>query len=163
MEVGRISIDAMVIVTALLFLATALYTYATLRLTSITSREYKLRIRPLLSFQPLNISSTDWTSMEVEQELTNIGLSYVRIESALLHWWPYMMKDMQRNLKSNVAMPHYLAPGSRLKLRFTISSRMVSPMPQASLNTLSDLLTGHIVYEYRGLDNVVAENVECLP
>lgn len=153
----------MLIVTMLLFLTTALYTYATFRLTSISLRAHNLNTQPLLNFQPVRASANTWLSMHVEQEVINIGLSYVRIESALLHWWPYMLKDQQKTIKSNLILPHYLAPGAKLKLEFELSNDMVKHLPQGSLSSLSDLITGHLTYKYKGLAHTVIEVVEPLP
>jgi len=101
--------------------------------------------------------------MSVKQEVVNIGLSYVRIESALLHWWPYMLKEQRRTGKGNLTLPCYLAPGLKLEFEFILTNKMVGHLPQGSLTDLSELITGHLTYKYKGLDNTVLETVEPLP
>jgi hypothetical protein len=153
----------MLVVTSLLFLTTVLYTYATFRLTSISSRAHRLNTQPLLTFRPAVTVANKWISMSVQQEVVNIGLSYVRIESALLYWWPYLLSEQQTITKSNLTLPHYLAPGGTLTVAFELTTSMVKQIHQGSLASLSDLITGHLVYKYRGLDDALVEAVEPMP
>jgi len=158
-----IEVYGLLIVTTLLFLTTFLYTVATIWMAKVNALGYKLHTQPLLSFQPVNASADSWNSFEVEQEIINIGLSYVRIESAVLHWWPYMVKEQQRTVRGKIVLPHYLPPGARLKLRFEITNNLIKHLPQAHLNSLGEIVTGHLAYKYRGLDDTVIETVESLP
>jgi hypothetical protein len=153
----------MLAVTILLFLTTALYTFATFRLTAISLRAHELNTRPLLTFQPPSVVANGWIALSIKQEVVNIGVSYVRIESALVHWWPYMLKEQHKTTKSNLILPCYVAPGGKVEFEFDINSKIVKDLPQGSLIVLSEIITGHLAYKYRGLDSTVLETVEPLP
>lgn len=74
-----------------------------------------------------------------------------------------MVKEQQRTVRGKIVLPHYLPPGARLKLRFEITNNLIKHLPQAHLNSLGEIVTGHLAYKYRGLDDTVIETVESLP
>lgn len=153
----------MLIATVMLFLVTALYTYITLRLAKVSEKEHRLRTEPQLSFQPIIVVADRWNSVSIKQEIVNIGLSYVKVESCLLVWWAGMETEHINRIKSDLVLPHYLAPGDRKTVGFEISTNQTKKYEQSAFESFDQLMNGHIDYKFSGLEGTTKEMVETLP
>ena len=142
----------LLLATILLCLTTLWYAIATAKMARVMALEQDLRKRAILSFQPVIVRANGWTELNIEQELTNIGFSYVTVESAVSSWKRQFDPDFERTVGCDKPLPCQLAPGEHLQLRFTVPQADLICEHPCAFESAADLFVGRIVYSYSGLD-----------
>jgi hypothetical protein len=153
----------LVAATLLLFFTTLLSTIVTIRMAKVQSREIKFRTKAQLGFGKTTVTAHDWQSLKVEQEVINIGFSFVTVESAVLTWWPYITIENQRSVACTQMLPFHLAPGEEAKLNFEVTQDAFSSIPAGPFSSIDQLISACTTYKYKGLDESVSESGQNLP
>ena len=148
----------LVAATLLLFLTTLLSTVVTVLMAKVQSREIKFRTKPQIGFGTTSVTAQGWQSLKVEQEVINIGFSYVTVESAILTWWPYITIENQRSVACTQRLPFHLAPGEHAKLNFEVTQDAFMSIPTGPFSSIDQLISGCTTYKYKGLDESVSES-----
>jgi hypothetical protein len=142
----------LLLATVLLCLTTLWYALATAKMARVMAFEHDLRRRPILSFQPVVVRVKGWNELKIEQHITNIGFSFVTVESAIVSWKRQFDKNFEGTIESDKALPCQLAPGEHLQFQFEIPTSAWTSEHSCAFESAAELIVGRITYRYSGLD-----------
>jgi len=145
----------LLLVTFLYFLATVVYTVATIWMANVARREHSLKTRPAFGVLPASFHVIGWESLKIKQEVVNIGLGFVTLDRAEFEWSLTMDNEAKRHTSAITPLPFHLAPGQKLEIVFELSKAILDQLDRGRFNDASELIDGMLWYEYHGLDDVI--------
>lgn len=108
--VQAISALAIAVLTAFLYKITVNYAKATKRMADVMTREFELRVSPLLDIQGGGGTSRGWISAVRHVSLRNIGSYSLTVERIAFTYWPIGNEAHQRH-SEDFAGVHLLEAG----------------------------------------------------